>query len=99
MYNNSANQHKHRLPNGSFAVHAHPFSKSQDNEPVKKHKHTANEFTLISVINNLFSFLIIVSIVFQRLKVLTQKKFIYRQLPGFPLTYILPHRLRAPPLM
>lgn len=65
MYNNFANQHRHLLSNGQIVVHAHPFSKKNDNLPEKKHTHNSNELFVISQINNLFSFILLVAFVFK----------------------------------
>jgi len=62
MYNNNANMHRHLSANGQTYVHAHPFSKNQDNAPIKKHQHTSNEIYCISLLNNLFAQIILLGL-------------------------------------
>jgi len=75
MYNNIAYQHRHLLPNGQGVVHTHPFSKTNESCPEKKHTHNANEFFLISLINNLFSFVLLISFAFQFVQEISYSQF------------------------
>jgi hypothetical protein len=98
MYNNITNQHRHVLPNGQIIVHAHPFSKNENNDPQKKHTHNNNQLIIISLINNLFSFIILVSFVLNFIQKITKKQFI---LFNENNTFIVPaihYQLRAPPI-
>lgn len=98
MYNNITNQHRHLLPNGQMVVHAHPFSKNENNESQKQHTHNTNQLLFISLINNLFTFLLIVSFVFNFIQKVTKKQFI---LFNENSTFLLPnihYQLRAPPI-
>ena len=46
--------HAHILGNGQVVVHAHPYNKSQDAAPFKKHHHSATEFIQLSQLQLLF---------------------------------------------
>lgn len=46
--------HAHILGNGQVVVHAHPYNKSQDAAPFKKHQHSAPEFIQLSQLQLLF---------------------------------------------
>ena len=46
--------HTHRLSDGTIVVHAHPYNKSSDSEPFKKHHHTDTLFHFYHIINLLF---------------------------------------------
>ncbi len=98
MYNNTVNQHSHRLPNGSLVVHAHPFTKNQNSTPVAKHSHTSSEYTLISFINNIFTLLIFITIVFQEFIFPTTRKFIPKKSVRTSHPAKFYSLLRAPPL-
>ena len=77
MYNNIANQHEHLLPNGQSIVHSHPFSKTDENNSEKNHSHNACEFFFISLINNLFSYILLISFVFRFLQTLSYRTAFY----------------------
>lgn len=69
FYNQAANWHLHKLPNGIVVEHAHPFSDSKSSEsPYQNHAHTDMEFLvigLISVTIGLVIFTLILALVLQ----------------------------------
>lgn len=98
MYNNLTNQHRHLLPNGQMVVHAHPFSKSEGDNPQKQHTHTANQLFVIAQINNLFSLLLIVSFFYHFIREKFKKNIVSFSIE---LIFSFPninYQLRAPPL-
>jgi len=98
MFNNATNRHKHLLANGQTIVHAHPFSKQQDSNPLKKHTHTDSELLYISLINNLLSLVLLVVFSFILIKtILKEFLFLYSNRIYFSLIKSSV-RLRAPPL-
>ena len=46
--------HSHKLVSGKVIVHAHPFNKSQDNQPFKVHHHSVHELFLLRHVELLF---------------------------------------------
>lgn len=52
--NNIVFLHTHKLDNGKILVHAHPYKKSQDSAPFKKHQHTAGQFYQLTHLQLLF---------------------------------------------
>ncbi len=54
IVNNVVFLHTHKLANGRFIVHAHPYNKSQDSAPFKKHNHTSQELFHIAHLQLLF---------------------------------------------
>jgi len=46
--------HVHKLNDGKIVSHAHPFNKSDDAAPFKKHQHSKNELNLFSHVDLLF---------------------------------------------
>ncbi len=52
--------HSHKLENGSVVIHSHPYNKSQDSEPFKKHHHTKAEFIFFEKLNVLFFLIILI---------------------------------------
>ncbi|ALO15517.1 hypothetical protein L21SP5_01877 [Salinivirga cyanobacteriivorans] len=46
--------HVHEANDGTLIVHAHPFNKSADNDPIKKHHHNLLEYVLLSHFDLLF---------------------------------------------
>lgn len=98
MYNNISNRHSHMLSDGQMIVHAHPFSKSEGENPQKQHTHTANQLFVIAQINNLFSLLLFVFFIF----LFIREKFRKNKVPFYiELFFSIPkinYQLRAPPL-
>lgn len=54
IVNRSVYLHSHVIKGGVVVVHAHPFDKATDSEPVKKHHHSDFEFTFFQQLNILF---------------------------------------------
>ncbi len=98
MYNNITNQHCHFLPNGQMVVHAHPFSKTGSNEPQKQHRHNTNQFLVISLINNLFAFLLFISFIFSFILQIRNKKTGWSDNEKIFLLPAVHFQLRAPPI-
>jgi hypothetical protein len=46
--------HTHQLSNGTIIVHAHPFDKSTDKDPIKEHQHTNDGLFFINHVDILF---------------------------------------------
>lgn len=57
-FNQSSNIHSHRLSDGSVVFHAHPYNKTSDSSPIKKHHHNIRDFLIIQHISLLFLSLI-----------------------------------------
>lgn len=87
--------HSHKLESGAIVCHSHPYDKSQDSEPLKKHHHTKAEFLFFENLNVLFLsiFLIIpfLALVKKKISFVDVKK-IYFILLSFP------YQGRAPPI-
>ncbi len=98
MYNNITNQHRHLLPNGQIIVHAHPFTKNDGKVPQKQHTHNSNQLLFISLINNLFTFLLLVSFVLRFIQKITKKQIILFNENSTFLFPIVHYQLRAPPI-
>ena len=47
IVNNIVFLHVHKLPNGEIIVHAHPYNKSNDTEPIKNHTHSNREYLVL----------------------------------------------------
>lgn len=60
--------HIHVLPNGSVFTHAHPFSKSTEDNPGSSHQHSNTEIILLAQLDILI-LLISVAFVFERFAV------------------------------
>lgn len=54
--------HVHKLNDGTFIEHAHPFNKTGDSTPLKSHSHSAGQFLLFQVLETI-SFLFFFSLV------------------------------------
>jgi hypothetical protein len=46
--------HTHKLQDGTFIEHAHPFDKAGDKAPLKSHQHTGSEFMFLQHLGLLF---------------------------------------------
>ncbi len=54
--NNATFYHFHKQPDGNIVAHAHPYSKSSQNQdPIQSHKHTQQEFLFLNSLLLLFS--------------------------------------------
>ncbi|HHW58649.1 MAG: hypothetical protein WBL11_07200 [Bacteroidales bacterium] len=54
IVNNIVFLHVHKLPNGEIIVHAHPYNKSNDTEPIKNHTHSNREYLVLDQLKNIF---------------------------------------------
>ena len=86
----------HKLANGRFIVHAHPYNKSQDSAPFKKHNHTAQELFHISHLQLLY--VIGVLTTFSILVAFHKTTFIY-QTPDHKFKLNFGVKGREPPLL
>ena len=59
-FNNIRYTHNHALDNGAIVTHAHPFDRTGDSSPVKKHDHNRLEMVLISSLSLLVMLTLIV---------------------------------------
>ncbi len=97
FYNNAANWHFHKLPNGIVVEHAHPYAKFPSSEnPYQQHQHSDLEYLILDTI---FHAAFIIALVFAGLRIFPGKPFARAILPvhainnryaSFPL-------LRGPP--
>jgi len=94
IVNNVVFLHSHKLSNGKIIVHAHPYNKSQDSAPFKKHNHTSKELFHISHIQLLF-----VSVVFAILIRLSiaYNNIYFNQTPSVHTDYFFRLKGRDPP--
>ncbi len=98
LFNNVIYQHRHKMSDGTYIVHAHPFSNPQDASPLKKHKHTKEELQVISAVNNLlFSVLLLVAFLLLQLLRQVDKKLIVRTVSKNSGKHYFFYNLRAPP--
>ncbi len=54
IVNSAVFLHVHKLENGIVVVHAHPFDKSADSAPIKKHHHKNFQYLFLQQLNLLF---------------------------------------------
>ena len=87
--------HVHKASDGTLIVHAHPFNKSSDTAPIKKHNHNLLEYVLLSHFDLIFiaSLLFTLTVKFAPKIVLNVKR---KKCPGQIFLTFKP--LRAPPL-
>jgi hypothetical protein len=53
FYNQAANWHLHKLPNGIVIEHAHPYAKDKtDDTPFQKHSHNNFEYLVLALISS-----------------------------------------------
>ncbi len=60
--NKALNLHVHKSKDGALIVHAHPFNKSADNEPIKKHNHNLLDYVLLNQLDLIFIASILISV-------------------------------------
>ncbi len=98
FYNSAINIHSHKS-NGNIITHAHPFSKTTENQtPFQNHKHTSLELFFFDKIFFLFSTLVCSLALIQIfLSIILQARI---KTPGFSLQSIFTpfDNSRAPPL-
>ena len=87
--------HVHKANDGTLIVHAHPFNKTSDTAPIKKHHHNLLEYVLLSHFDLIFiaSLLFIVALKFAPGIILSIKR---KKCSGQIFLTFKP--LRAPPL-
>lgn len=95
LVNIACYSHTHRLADGSIVTHAHPYSKSTDNQPFKSHHHTKAEFIIINALSLLFSLLIVASIFINSVNTKAESEFI---IASYSLESLQIQRGRAPPI-
>ena len=88
-------KHIHRLPDGTIISHAHPYSKTSDSDPFKRHQHTRAEFLFYQHSETLFPFLLLLTLFF-----LSQ---IISEFISFPeyhadKIFVVPCKGRSPPV-
>ncbi len=91
--NNVVFLHTHILANGVVIVHAHPYDKSNDPGPLKKHHHTDEQYYQISHLQLLFfvSFFLIIVLFFEHIR-----KYFYTAFTFYPVFH-LTLKGRSPP--
>ncbi|MBL7138999.1 MAG: hypothetical protein ISS17_09520 [Bacteroidales bacterium] len=94
--NNSFYYHSHRHQDGKIISHAHPFNKSQDPFPFKKHKHSVVELFILEHVQVLFagSWILLLLLILPGLHVtwISHIRTVFRVLAGLPVP-------RAPPAL
>jgi hypothetical protein len=96
IVNDVNNMHVHRLENGKMVIHSHPFNKSQDNTPVKKHQHSTFDFLQIQQAHVLF-WVAFISFSFHEILLKEYKADTYTSFKN--LCLINQQRDRAPPVL
>ena len=94
--NNIVYNHKHRLKDGSLIVHAHPYNKSGDTNPLKSHRHTAEELVFLA---NLHIFILAPILVFIILVALIKLIFVNKTKYFKPQNAFQFCQNRGPPFM
>ncbi len=95
LVNQAMFMHTHKLDNGVYVTHAHPYNKVDDPGLVKSHHHTKAEWVFLKNLEVLYLFIILV---FVLLTFPDKAKH-----PLFTLSYynpacVIPYNGRAPPL-
>ena len=99
LSNQITNSHAHMLADGTIIQHAHPYQKSDDATPFKKHHHKSWEYVLIDQVNtNLLVFLaaILLLSAWWQLK---EKSFVVERLHISPFHHSSRIYLRGPPAL
>lgn len=52
FFNSSSNWHYHILPDGTLAIHAHPFSHAAKQTPFSKHTHDGGDYCKLTILSN-----------------------------------------------
>lgn len=97
LVNNFVFLHYHKLDNGSYVIHAHPYSNSTDSSGEQtKHTHTSHEFKFFNFINSIFAFAILLGCIsfflsFFLKKIKTNSLVHYRQ------SFLSQLKARSPP--
>ncbi|MFW5820201.1 MAG: hypothetical protein ACOCWA_02855 [Bacteroidota bacterium] len=95
VYSKAFYQHSHVLSDGSVITHAHPFNKSSDNSPFKKHQHTSFELYVLENVNLLFALSITTLVLF-----LSGKKeiILLKYFPEKESIFLMTSKGRSPPI-
>ena len=93
FYNNAANWHFHKLPNGIIVEHAHPYAKFPSSEyPYQQHQHSDLEYLILDTI---FHAAFIVILALAGLRLFPGKPVVPAVIPA----RIINHRYSAFPLL
>jgi hypothetical protein len=65
LLNTAVYTHTHKLADGTFITHAHPYNKSTDDEPFKSHHHTKAESIFFEALGMFFPILFLSFILYQ----------------------------------
>jgi hypothetical protein len=87
--------HSHVLVDGTIVTHAHPYSKSNDNAPFKKHQHNRIEAFYLQIQHILFPFVFISFTIWLQSQI---KKYIIPSLQKYIFAYSYSGYGRAPPV-
>lgn len=99
LSNQITNKHAHMLADGTIIQHAHPYQKSNDAAPFKKHHHSSWEYVLIDQVNtNLLVFLAAILLLSAWWQ-LRKKKFVVERLLISPFHHSSRIYLRGPPVL
>jgi hypothetical protein len=96
IINRSAYIHTHLDANGSVISHAHPYDKSSDTGPYKKHHHSASEFALLAHWEVLF---LLAFILFACIDISPIKKYNLFTKQVFHSRYTFRNPGRSPPMV
>ena len=96
IINNVMFLHSHKLDNGNFVTHAHPYDKSNDSAPIKSHHHSKIELIFLENLQLLFIFTLISFIV---LDVAKKKTCFVINRVFYTQDYEILYLGRAPPLV
>lgn len=88
--------HVHKLSDGTTIVHAHPYNKSTDTEPIKTHHHSNAEFFFFKNLELLFPVLFIAFAL--GLLVKTEHRSFEQEI-CYHSVYISQNKGRAPPVL
>jgi hypothetical protein len=94
--NNVMFLHSHKLDNGNFVTHAHPYDKSNDSAPIKSHHHSKTELIFLENLQLLFIFILIS---FIALDVAKKKSYVAIIRVFYTQDYEILYLGRAPPLV
>ena len=95
VYSKALYQHAHKLADGSVVTHAHPFNKSNDNSPFKKHQHASFEYYILENANLLFAISILSLLLIHMIK---KEGTLIIKLPEQKDIYITTTSGRSPPI-
>ena len=63
FYNQAANWHLHKLPNGILVEHAHPYTNNSSSEsPFQNHQHSSLEIHILAIISSFVGLAIVLSL-------------------------------------